>query len=159
VILSGTVKPIKPMKKLKIVSVAFCMAFTLYCAVTYITGCTVPQVVTNPDGTVSTNQVVDPRAITVIETTRAVNVATGQVNPYSPLVEIGLGTAALVLGWFAKRKNDEKNGVQSQLVSVIKGVNNADDAKVKEQILSQASTDGVETALNKTVKGVESGLL
>jgi hypothetical protein len=124
-----------------------------------IVACTVPQVVTNPDGSTTTNNVVDPKAVTVIETTRAVNVATAPLNPYSPLVEIALGTAALVLGWFAKKKNGEATSANAQLVSVIKGVNNADDAKVKEEILSQATTDGVETQLNKTVKSVESGLL
>lgn len=124
-----------------------------------IVACTVPQVVTNPDGTTATNTVVDPKVVTAIDTARAVNVATSSVNPYSPLVEILLGTAAAAAAWFANHKNNEKNATQAQLVSVVKGVNNAADTKTKEAIAEQAGIDGVETALNKTVKGVESGLL
>lgn len=124
-----------------------------------IVACTVPEVVTNPDGSTSTNQVVDPRLTAGITTGQAINTASAPLNPFWPAVSAILGSVAVIATAVAKIKTDQKNGVQSQLVSVVKGVNNAADTKTKEAISEQATTDGVETALNKTVKGVESGLL
>ncbi len=124
-----------------------------------VSGCTVPQVTQAPDGTTSTNYVVDPRFETGILTGRAVNTATAPVNPYSPIVEIGLGAAAAIAAWFAKRKNDQASGSMAQLKTVIQAVDALDDVKIKEAIQAHAVRVGTETELSKTVKGVGSGLI
>lgn len=135
------------------------MVFTLISALTYITGCTVPQVVTNPDGSTSTNHVVDPRITTAITTAGAVNVATAPVNPFTVPIEIGLSALAAGFAWFAKRKNDQHIETRAQLVSVIRAVDDHGDVKVKEAIQKQAEADGTGAALHKNVKAVDSGLI
>lgn len=147
------------MKKLKLVSVGFCMVFTLYFALTYITGCTTPQVITNPDGSSSTNHIVDPRLTTGLLTAKAVNQATAPVNPVVSLIDIGLGALAAGAGWFAKRKNDKAAASELLLKTIIQAVETLDDQKVKDAISNHAVNVGVEGKLNTAVKQVGSGLI
>jgi hypothetical protein len=141
------------MKKLK--KLKYLPAFLILAAL--ITACTVPQVVTHSDGTSETNHVVDPKLTTAITTGRAVNIATAPVNPYSPLVEIGLGLAAATAGWMAKRKNDKAAANELLLRTVVQAIDNLDDAKVKEAIQSHASNIGVEGELNTAVQKIGTG--
>jgi hypothetical protein len=147
------------MKKLKIVSGGFCIAFTLYCAVTYITGCTTPQVVTNPDGSSSTNHVVDPRVTTGLAVGSAVNTATAPVNPAFPFVEVGLSAVAAGFGWFAKRKNDKAAANELLLKTVVQAIDALDDQKVKDAIKTHAVNVGTESALNTVVQKIGSGII
>lgn len=144
--------------KLKLISVVFCMAFTLYCAVTYITGCTTPQVVTNPDGSISTNHVVDPKVLAALAAAEAANAATAPVNPFTLPIQLGLGSAAALLAWFAKYKNDKAAASQLLLKTVINAVDALDDQKVKDSIQAHAISVGTEEKLNTEVQRVGSGL-
>lgn len=124
-----------------------------------IVACTVPQVVTNPDGSTSTNQVVDPRLATGIEAARAGNAASAPFNPFAHLVEIGLTAVAAGAGWVAKRKNDKAAANELLLKTVIQAIDALDDQKVKDAVSAHATKVGVEGALNTTVQKVGSGLI
>lgn len=132
---------------------------SLVLAAVVLAGCTQPVVTTNPDGTTSTNHVVDPRLTTALNTAQTVNTATAQFNPWFPLTTAALGALAAIATAFATVKNSQKNKVQAQLVSVVRAVNDHGDAKTKNAIQERAESDGTEVDLHKTVKGVESGLL
>ncbi len=75
---------------------------------------------------------------TALEAARAGNVATGAWNPYAPLIEIALGSAAALAAYFARRKSLEaaastakyqahKQGVEKTM----KEVSASDSADVK----------------------------
>lgn len=74
--------------------------------------------------------------------------------PYNGLLIGVLGLATATMGWFAKRKNDQAASSGAQLVSVIKGVEDAGDDKVKVAIEARAKAAGVDTALHTLVKKV-----
>lgn len=124
-----------------------------------LAGCTTPQRTETPPGSgnYSTNYVTDPRVATTIETIRAVNEATKPVNPFSGLVEIGLGTATLLAAWFAKRKNDQLAQSKQLLTTVIQGVDQANNDTVKSTIQAHASKVGVEGTLSQAVAKVGNG--
>lgn len=124
-----------------------------------ITACTVPVVVKNPDGSSSTNIVVDPKLTAGLATAGAVNTVTAPVNPFSPAIEIGLSAAGLLAAWIAKRKNDKANQQALLLKTVIQGVENSGSTEAKAAIQAHAATIGVEGELGTTVQGVNSGLL
>lgn len=133
--------------------------FALVCALVVLAGCTTPQRTETPPGSgnYSTNYVTDPRVATTIETIRAVNEATKPVNPFSGLVEIGLGTATLLAAWFAKRKNDQLAQSKQLLTTVIQGVDQANNDTVKSTIQAHASKVGVEGTLSQAVAKVGNG--
>jgi hypothetical protein len=116
-------------------------------------------VTVNPDGSSSTNYVVDPRVTTGLATAGAVNAATASMNPYSPFVEIGLGAVAAGFGWFAKRKNDKAAANELLLKTVVQAIDNLDDQKVKDAIQTHAVKVGAEGDLNTAVKKIGSGLI
>lgn len=124
-----------------------------------IVACTVPQVVTSPDGTTATNQVVDPKFDNLIATAEAMNQASAQVNPWWPIVSAALAAVGAVATAVAKVKSDGKNSLQGQLVSVIRAVDDSGDDKLKAAIQARAESDGTESALHKTVKQVGAGAL
>lgn len=123
-------------------------------------GCTAARVTETPagSGNYTTNYVTDPKLEAALTTAGAINAATAPVNPFSGLVEIGLGAIALGASWFAKRKNDQAAAQGQLLKVVVQGVNNSDNAEVKSAIESHAVNLGLESDLSKFVKQVESGL-
>lgn len=118
-----------------------------------------PATPTSPAVPAVTNYIVDPRLDNTLATIGAVNTATAPVNPFSPVVNIALGTAAALAAWFAKRKNDQ--AAQSALLTktMIQAVDALDQQPVKDAIQAHAVRVGVEGELNQVVKGVGSGLL
>lgn len=127
--------------------------------VVIVAGCTAPQTVQQPDGTVSTNYVADPKLIAGIEVAKGINAATAPVNPFAGLIEIGLGAVAVGAGWVAKRKNDKAAANELLLKTVIQALDSLDDANVKTTIQAHASRIGVEGELNTVVKKVGSGAI
>lgn len=125
-----------------------------------VAGCTTARVTESPPGSgnYSTNYVVDPRLEAGLVTAGAVNAATAPVNPFSPLVEIGLGAVAAAATWFAKRKNDQATQANSLLKVVVQGVENSDNADAKKAIQAHAVNVGAEGALNSAVAKINSGL-
>ncbi len=125
-----------------------------------IVGCTVARV-TPADpvkGTpASTNYVVDPKLTQGLATAGAINTATAPVNPFSPAVDIGLGTIAAIAGWVAKRKNDALAAQTLLTKTVVQGVEYADNQVVKDVISTHAGKIGVEGELNTFVQKVGSG--
>lgn len=125
-----------------------------------LVGCTSPQVTQNPStGQNQTNYVVDPKLTTTLETIGAINDATKPVNPFSGLVEIGLGATALIAAWFAKRKNDQAAASALLTKTVVQAVDAINQQPVKDAIQAHAVRVGVEGELNQVVKKVGSGLL
>jgi hypothetical protein len=124
-----------------------------------ITACTTAQYTRNPDGTTSTSYAVDPKLTAGLATAGAVNSVTAAVNPYSPAVEIGLTTITALAAWVAKRKTDKANQQSLLLKTVIQGVENGADSKVKAAIQAQATAVGVEGELGTTVQKINSGIL
>jgi hypothetical protein len=122
-----------------------------------IPSCTTPEVVTQPDGTVSTNAVVDARLVAAVIAAKAANAATAPVNPFSGLIELGLGAVAVGAGWVAKRKNDKAAANALLLKTVIQAIDALDSSSVKDAIQSHAVKIGVEGELNTVVKQVNAG--
>jgi hypothetical protein len=140
---------------LLLLSISLLLVITLF-----VPSCTVSKPVTQPDGSVKEVHSVDPRLSTAIDTGRAVNAATAPMNPYSPLVEIGLGLTAALAGWVAKRKNDKAAANELLAKTLVQAINNLDDDKaeiVKPAIKDHAVSLGVEGDLSQFVKRVESG--
>lgn len=123
-----------------------------------IIGCTVPEIVQNPDGTTSTNLVVDPRVTQGIETAKAVNALTAPMNPYAPVINTGLGLATVIatawgsIATFFSRRN------KKLLTTVVLGVEKAPSAEgVKSSIEAQSADAGVKLQLDSVVQKIISG--
>jgi len=135
------------MKKLKVLAALIIAAFTL-------AACTVPEVVTQPDGTTITNQVVDPRVTAAIETAAVVNTATAPVNPYFGIVSVVLGLAATVsatwgtIATLLKRKSDR------YLAVAVKGVEASGSAEAKSAIETKAADAGVKLEFDAVVQKI-----
>lgn len=132
------------------------------CLTFLIGGCTAQVAVQHPDGSTTTNHVVDPNLTTGITIARASNAASAPFNPYSPLVEIGLGLVAAGAGWYAKRKNDAAGANELLIKTLVQAINQlseSDAATIKPLVQDHAKTIGVEGDLNTFVKRVESGLI
>lgn len=125
-----------------------------------IVGCTVAKV-TPADpvaGTpASTNYVTDPKVTQGLATAGAINEATRPVNPFAPLVDIALGTAAALAAWIAKRKNDQLAAQTLLTKTVVQSIDAQDNQAVKDAISAHAAKIGVESELNTFVKKVGSG--
>jgi hypothetical protein len=115
-------------------------------------GCTVTKLVENPPGSGKYDKVVevDPKLTSGLEAAKAVNDAAKPFFPFSPVVDIGLGTVAALAAWFAKRKSD-------QLKATIVGVEAKGGEAVKTAIKEAAMASGVESGLNKVVKSITGG--
>lgn len=123
-----------------------------------IVGCTVPEVVQNPDGTTSTNLVVDPRVTNAIETGKAINTVTAPFNPYSPVVTTILGLATVVtsawgsIATFFSRRN------KKLLATVVRGVELAPSpGPVKESIEQVSAGVGNQLVLDAAVQKILKG--
>lgn len=127
-------------------------------AATAIIGCTSTKVTETPPGSGNfvTNHIVDPNLTAGLETAKAINDATKPVNPFAGVVEIGLGTIAALAAWFAKRKNDQATQSTLLLRTVVQGVEQADDTKVKETIEKHATKMGVQGPLGTAVAKITS---
>lgn len=132
---------------------------SLVLAVIVLVGCTQPVVIKNPDGTTTTNMVVDAKLAAALETGQAVVVATAPVNPWWPIATAALTAIGAIATAIAKVQTGRKNRVQAQLTSVIKGVNKKPAGAAKANIKAQAEADGTEDELKKTVKAVEAGII
>lgn len=133
---------------------------TLAIVAVMLIGCTSAQVTKNPStGQNQTNYVVDPKLTSTLGTIGAINAASAPVNPFSGLVEIGLGATALIAAWFAKRKNDQAAASALLTKTLVQAVDGLDQQPVKDAIQAHAVRVGVEGQLNQVVKAVGSGLL
>jgi hypothetical protein len=123
-------------------------------------GCTTTKVTEEPPGSgqFSTNHVVDPKLTTGLQTVGAVNEATRAVNPFAPLVDIGLAAALAIAAFVAKRKNDQASQAKLLLKTVIQGVETADNQEVKAVIEKHAVNVGVEGKLSGAVARVNAGV-
>lgn len=75
-----------------------------------IQGCASPNLGYNPNQPASASNppyVANTNLTTAVGIGQGVNAVTAPVNPYSPLVDIGLATALAIAGFIAKRKNDQ----------------------------------------------------
>jgi len=125
----------------------------------WLVACTTPQVVTHPDGTTSTNEIVDPNLSAGLLIARGANAASAPTNPAAPLIELALLATTVGAGWVAKRKNDKAAANQLLLKTVIQAIDSLDDQKVKEAVQSHASRVGVEGELYTAVQKVGSGAI
>ena len=134
--------------------------------VSLVIGCTtakitpaVPATPTTPAIPASTNYIVDPALGTAITTIGAVNDATRAVNPFAPVVDIGLAAALAIAGFIAKRKNDQLNAQTLLTKTVVQAIDAIDQQPVKDAIQTHAARIGVEGELNQFVQRVGSGSL
>lgn len=89
------------MKKLLFASIAI---------VSLMVGCASPNPAFNPKEPPSATNppyIPNTNATTAVAIGQAANAATAPVNPYAPLVDIGLVAATAIAAWIAKRKNDQ----------------------------------------------------
>jgi len=142
---------------MKLKNFVFSIVFAII-AVSFV-ACTVPQTVTKPDGTISTNHIVDPKLENGLIAARTVNAASAPFNPFAYATEIALSLATVGAGWVAKRKNDKSAANELLLKTVIQAIDSLDDEKIKGVIQDHAVKIGVEGELNTAVKKVGSGLL
>lgn len=146
------------MKKTIITAIKLTLAVALLSAC--ITACTTAKVTpATPTTPATTNYIVDPRLTTTLTTIGDVNKATAPVNPFAPLIDIGLGAAALIASWVAKRKNDQAAQSSLLLKTVIQAVDAIDQQPIKDAIQAHAVRVGSEVQLNQVVKKVSSGLV
>jgi hypothetical protein len=144
--------------KIKYLLPALLLALVIGCTTQKITPAK-PATPTSPAVPAVTNWIVDPRLDATLGTIGDINKATAPVNPFAPLVDIGLGAAALVAAWVAKRKNDANAQNALLLKTVVQAVDGLDQQPVKDAIQAHAARVGVEGELNQVVKSVGSGLL
>lgn len=115
--------------------------------------------VSNPDGTASTNLVVDPRITQGIETGKAIVALTAPVNPYAGIMTTVLGVASTIaVAWgsiatfFMRRRGQV-------LSAVVRGVeaSGTGGSAVKESIEKVSEKAGlarqVDIAVQKIVNG------
>lgn len=125
-----------------------------------ITACTVPEPVQVqlPDGSIVTvtNQVVDPRVITGIETAKVVNTATAPVNPYSGIITILLGLATAGATAWGTIATALKNRQTKLLTTVVQGVEQANNADTKWAIENHSKNMGVKLELDNEVQKIVS---
>lgn len=119
-----------------------------------LTACTVPEVVTQSDGTTVTNQVPDPQALTVLETLKTVNTATAPVNPYAAPLGIILGLVGSVWGVIAQIKNIK---TQKLFRVVVQGVEQSANDPAKTAIANHSANAGVKLELDSAVQKIVSG--
>lgn len=125
-----------------------------------VTACTTAKVTPATSAAPAvTNYIVSPKLTTALDTVGSINAVTAPVNPYSPIIDIGLGGIAAIAAWVAKRKNDAAAQQALLLKTVIQGVENANLPAVKTAIQTQAVAIGVEGSLGNTVSKVNSGIL
>jgi hypothetical protein len=128
-----------------------------------ITACTVPEVVQvkQPDGTVTlvTNQVVEPKVTTTIETLKVVNAGTAPVNPYAPIIAVVLGFATIASTTWGSVATMLKNKKEKQLQVVVQGVEQAGTAAdpVKLAIASHSANAGIKLELDSAVQKIVAG--
>jgi len=124
--------------------------------VTLLVGCASPNPTYNPSQPPSAGNppyIPNTNVTTGVAIGQGVNGVTAPFNPYSPLVDIGLATAAAVAAWIAKRKNDQavaSGAVASQLAASVV----AQGPTISQQVLDHASTNesvypAVADAVNK----------
>lgn len=108
-----------------------------------IVGCASPNPTFNPGQPPSASNppyVPNTNVTTGVAIGQGVNGVTAPFNPYSPLVDIGLATAAAVAAWIAKRKNDQavaSGAVASQLAASVV----AQGPTIAQQVLDHASNN------------------
>lgn len=124
-----------------------------------LASCTMPEVTNNPDGTSSTNLVVDSRISQAIATGQVLVDATAAVNPYAGPIKIGLSLAsAIATAWgaiatfFFNKKN-------KQFKTVVKAIEVAPDNKgVKLNVEAFASKAGIGDSLHADVQKIVNGI-
>jgi len=146
------------MKKNKFILPIILLVTVIGCTTQKITP-TKPATPTAPATPAITNFIVDPRLESALGTIGEINKVSAPVNPFSGLVDIGLGAAALIAAWVAKRKNDANAQNALLLKTVVQAVDGLDQQPVKDAIQAHAARVGVEGQLNQVVKSVGSGLL
>lgn len=106
-------------------------------------GCASPNPTYNASQPVSASNpayIPNTNVTTGIGVAQGVNAVTAPLNPYSPLVDIGLTTGLAVAAWFAKRKNDQlaaSTAVTNQLAASVV----AQGPTVAQAVLDHASSN------------------
>lgn len=110
-----------------------------------IVGCTTPQYTTLPDGTVQTNQVVDPKLEQALLMATGVNAATAPVNPYSGLIALALGLTTAAATFVAAKKNSDMNKQKAAADSLAEAIvslgSAAIDQATKASVANGAATE------------------
>lgn len=134
--------------------------------VSFVIGCTtarvtpaVPATPTTPAIPATTNYIIDPGLSNAIVTIGSVNDVTRAINPFSPIVDIGLTAALAIAGFIAKRKNDQLAAQTLLTKTVVQAIDAIDQQPVKDAIQTHAARIGVEGELNQFVQKVGSGSL
>lgn len=97
---------------------------------------------------------VNPSYTQAIQTAKDVN-STANPTPTAPIINIALGLLAAGLGWYANRKNNQKNATQDLLTTVIKGVEAAPAPEaVKQSIAATAQARDLSKEMNAAVQAV-----
>ena len=125
-----------------------------------VVGCTVARVTPADPVTgapASTNYVTDPKVTQGLVTAGAINDATRPLNPFAPVVDIALATAAALAAYLAKRKNDQLAAQTLLTKTIVQSIDAQDNQAVKDAISDHASKIGVEGQLSTFVQKVGSG--
>lgn len=126
----------------------------LVLAAVALTACTVPGVVTQPDGTTVTNQVPDPRGLAAIETIKSINTVTAPVNPYAAPISVVLGIIGSVWALVAQVKNIR---TQKLFKVVVQGIEQSASDPAKVAIANHSANAGVKLELDSAVQKIVSG--
>ena len=103
----------------------------------------------------------DPDIIKILNAVSAANQASSTFNPYAAIIDGGLTLALVIVGWFAKRKNDQKKVAQAEaalatgtLKNVVTGVaisSNPSSAEVKSNIKNSPAQKALIASLKPEV--------
>lgn len=122
-----------------------------------VTACTVPQTTIQSDGSTNTAYVTNPKFEQTIGFIKGANSISSPVNPYSGVIDWGLGVLLAGTAWYAKIQTDRKAKAQLLAKTIVQGVENAGSTETKKAIQSQATAVGVEGALGTFVQQVNTG--
>ena len=102
---------------------------------------------------VSTNYVykVNPAWETTINTAKSIN-QIANPTPTAPIVNLALGAVTLILGAIVRAKNKTLSGKEAVLETLITGIEQANDPRVKEAIKALSRKNGTELQTHAEVK-------
>ena len=132
------------------------LGWIIVCALVLV-ACTVPEVVTQPDGSSITNQVPDPRIDQTIGAIKAVNDASRPVNPYAGLVDLGLAATTAGAAIWAGFATYFKNKNWKLFRTVVQGVEQTPTPDAKQAIAAHSGNVGNRLELDAAVQKVVSG--
>lgn len=120
-------------------------------------GCTVPEVVSQPDGTAVTNQVPSPQLTDTLTTIGAINDVSAPVNPYAGLIKILIGVVSTGAAAWASIMTWYNNRNKKLLKVVVQGVEQSKSAEAKSAIEAHSANAGVKLELDSAVQEIVTG--